>query len=181
MGLKFELLLVALIVITSAVTMTVKLREHNQKGSTQSRELEFVDTTFTEVTTQKRIGVSFATHGVRENGVLKAENVRYYNDTIKELLADHGTYKGMVIYLDGNVSLHQNDGFDYYTQHAYYEKKREVLYVTSPFTAYRGEDVMHGATMRYNSRTKEVYATVVNALFHTAETNTTNENNETKE
>ncbi len=181
MGLKFELLLVALIVITSAVTMTMKLSEHNQQHPPQTKELEFTDTTFTEVTTQKRIGVSFATHGVRSNGVLKAEKVRYYNDTIKELLADYGTYIGRMIYLDGNVELHQNEGFEYYTEHAHYDKGSEVLYVTSPFTAYRGKDVMHGTTMRYNSRTKEAYATVVDAVLHTAETNRTNETNETKE
>jgi len=178
MGLKFELLLVALIVITSAVTMGLKLKEHNQQRTTLSKELEFTNTTFTEVNTQKRIGVSFATYGVRIDGLLRAKNVRYYNDTIKELLANYGTYKGSMIYLDGNVSLHQNEGFEYYTQHAHYDKAREILYVTSPFTAYRGEDVMHGETMRYNSRTKEAYATVVDAVFHTAENNETNQTKE---
>ncbi len=190
MGLKFELLLAALIVITSAVTMTMKLSEHNLKVPSGNKELEFTDTTFTEVTTQKRIGVSFATHGVRSSGVLRAENVRYYNDTIRELIADHGTYKGMLIYLDGNVQLHQNEGFDYYTEHAHYNKRSEILYVTSPFRAHRGEDVMHGATLRYNSRTKEAYATVVDAVLHTVdanvsmgtnEANATDETNETKE
>jgi len=178
MGLKFELLLAALIIVTSVVTMTVKLREHNKGRSSVEKELEFRDTTFTEVTTQKRIGVSFATHGVRVNGVLRAENVRYYNDTIKELIADYGTYKGAMIFLDGNVSLHQNEGFEYYTQHAHYDKNNEILYVTSPFTALRGEDVMHGATLRYNTGTKVAYATAVDAVLHTAENNETNETKE---
>ncbi len=178
MGLKFELLLVVLIVLTSAVTMTTKLHEHNSKTASDSKELEFTDTTFTEVTPQKRVGVSFAAHGVRAGGILKVEHLRYYNDTIKELLADRGTYRENLIYLDGNVSLRQTAGFDYYTQHAYYDKKYEVLYVPSPFTAYRGEDVMHGATLRYNTKSKEAYATMIDAVLHTAETNETNETKE---
>ena len=178
MGLKFELLLVILIVVTSAVTMTMRLAEHNRKTPVQGRELEFNQTSFTEVTEAKRIGVSFAAHGVRANGILKVESLLYYNDTIEALTADYGTYRDRVIYLDGNVTLHQNEGFDYYTQHAHYDKEREILYVTSPFTANRGEDVMHGATLRYNSRTKEGYATVVNAVFHTAENNDTNDTKE---
>ena len=180
MGLKFELLLVALVVLTSAVTMTTKLREHNSAGMVGEKELEFTETTFTEVSAQKRIGVSFAVQGVQYAGVLKAENVRYYNDTIEELTAKRGTYKGAFIYLDGDVLLYQKEGFSYFTQHAYYNKQTQMLY-TTPFVARRGADVMHGKTLRYNTLTKEAYATAVNAELYTIQSDKSDETNGTKE
>jgi len=169
MGLKLEFLLVLLIVLTSVVTMSVKLSMQPHQGNEEKKELEFTNTTFTEVTTQKREGLAFAVHGVRIDGILKVEALRYHNDTIDLLLADTGTYRGDHLYLDGNVTLHQRDGFDYWTEHAYYDKKKAILYATSPFTAQKGKNVMHGKSMAYHTIKRVVHATSVDAVVYTAE------------
>jgi len=169
MGLKLELLLVLIIAVTSVMTMTTKLTEQNKIQEVFTKELEFTDTTFTEVTTQKRVGVAYGTHGVREAGVLTIDNLRYHNDTIKLLLANKGTYKGNQIFLDGNVTVHQKPGHDYYTEHAMYDKGKEILYVTSPFIAYLERNVIHGDTLEYHLRTKVAFATDVNATIYTTE------------
>ena len=167
MGMKLELLLVILIAVTSYVTMTTKLSEQSVGGVEQLKELEFTNTTFTEVTTQKREGVAFATHGVRIGGVLHMDNVRYHNENIKLLLADSGFYRGKRIYLDGNVTVHQKPGHDYYTEHANYDQTSQILYVTAPFVACMDRDVLEGKSLEYRMEQKEAYATSVNAVFYT--------------
>jgi hypothetical protein len=169
MGLKLEILLVVLILITSVVTMSTKLTEQNIRAQVVTKELEFTNTTFTEVTTQKREGVGFGTHGVREAGVLTIDNLRYHNDNIKLLLANQGRYIGKKVYLDGNVTVHHKPGYDYYAEHAMYDQKREILYVTSPFVAYINKNIIHGDTLEYDMRKKEAYATMIDAVIFTTE------------
>jgi lipopolysaccharide assembly outer membrane protein LptD (OstA) len=167
MGLKLEFLLVFVIAVTSIVTMTTKLTQQNRMSEIFTKELEFTNTTFREVTTEKREGVAFGTHGTRDAGILTIDNLRYHNDNIKLLLADRGTYKGKELYLDGNVTVHRKAGHDYHTDHAVYNQKSEILYVTSPFVAYIDRNIIHGKTLEYHMRTKEAYATSVNATVYT--------------
>jgi len=169
MGLKLEILLVFLTIVTSVVTMSTKLTQQNKRAEVVTKELEFTNTTFTEVTTQKREGVGFGTHGVREAGVLTVDNLRYHNDNIKLLLANEGRYIGKKIYLDGNVTVHHKPGYDYYAEHAMYDQKNEILYVTSPFVAYINKNIIHGDTLEYDMRKKEAYATMIDAVIFTTE------------
>ncbi|MCF6207622.1 MAG: hypothetical protein L3J47_12155 [Sulfurovum sp.] len=169
MGLKLEFLLVLLIALTSVLTMTTKLADHEYVPQNIKKELEFTNTTFTEVTTEGREGVAFGTHGTRSNGVLEVEGLRYHSDTVKRLLADKGRYKGDNIYLDGNVRFYQESGFEYHTEHGYYHKPTAILYATSPFVAMMDKNILHGERMAYHTRTKEVYAESVDAVLYTAE------------
>jgi hypothetical protein len=169
MGLKLELFLVVLIAFTSVVTMSMNLRSQNKTVVRIQKELEFTDTTFTEVTTKGREGVAYGVHGIRSKGVLVVDELKYHNDTIDLLLADRGTYKKDRLYLDGNVSLYQKSGFDYHTDHAYYDKHTAILYATSPFVASMGKNVMRGKTMAYHTQSKEVYASEVEAVLYTDE------------
>ena len=166
---KLELILVALIVITSSVTMTTKLSEKNIKTAKGTKELEFTNTTFTEVTTKRREGVAYTTHGVRISGVLYMKNLRYHNDKIKLLLADSGISHENKIYLDGNVSVHQKEAHDYYTEHAIYDKKAEILHVVSPFVACLQQNVFEGETLDYYMQRKEATGTKIDAVIYTEE------------
>jgi lipopolysaccharide assembly outer membrane protein LptD (OstA) len=169
MGLKLELLLVFVIAMTSMITMTTKLTQQNGGQEVFTKELEFTNTTFTEVTTQKREGVAFGTYGTRDAGVLTIENVRYHNDNIKLLMADRGVYRGKKLYLDGNVTVYRKPGHNYHTEHAIYDQRAEILYVTSPFVAYVNRNIIRGDTLEYHMRTKEAYATVIDATIYTTE------------
>jgi len=173
MGMKLELLLVILIAVTSYVTMTTKLSEQSVGSVEQLKELEFTNTTFTEVTVQKRKGVAFATHGVRIGGILHMDNVRYHNENIKLLLADSAFYRGKRIYLDGNVTVHRKPGYDYYTEHANYDQVSQILYVTAPFVACMERDVLEGQSLEYRMGSKEAYATSVKAVFYTKKSDKT--------
>ncbi|SFZ97809.1 hypothetical protein MNB_SV-5-180 [hydrothermal vent metagenome] len=134
-----------------------------------TKELEFTNTTFTEVDTNNTVGIAYGTYGVRDNGVLTMKNFRYYSDSIKLLRSKTATYIGDKIYLDVNVILNKELGSDYYTEHAIYDKKEEILDITAPYKAYMGQNIMYGDTLRYWAKSKKAFSTNVDAILYTKE------------
>jgi len=169
MGLKLEFILIFLVGIILSVALTVKITNDRILKKIPTTELEFTDTTFTEVDTNRTIGVSYGTYGVRDKGVLTVENFRYHSDSIKLLRSKIAISKGNKVYLDHDVVLNQKEGSDYYTEHAVYDKKLGILDVTAPFKAIMGKNVMHGDTLRYWVKIKKAYATNVDAVVYTNE------------
>jgi len=156
MGLKLEFILIFLVGVILSVALTVKITNDSILKKIPTTELEFTDTTFTEVDTNKTIGVSYGTYGVRDKGVLTVENFRYHNDSIKLLRSKIAIYKGDKVYLDHDVVFNQEEGSDYYTEHAVYDKKKEILDVTSPFKAILGKNIMQVELDAYSSLTKPI-------------------------
>ncbi len=169
MGLKLEIILMLLVAVIISVALTVKITNSRAAENVSTKELVFTDTTFREVDTNKTIGVAYGTHGIRDKGVLTVENFKYHNDSIKNLRSDIAIYKADKIYLDHNVVLNQEEGSDYYTEHAIYDKKKEILDVTSPYKALKGKNIMHGDTLRYWMKEKRAYSTNVDAIVYTKE------------
>lgn len=108
-------------------------------------------------------------YGSRENGILELEDLQYHSDTVALLKADRGRYREKKIYLDGNVTLYQKEGFTYHTEHAYYDKSAMILYITAPFTGYMQRNIVRGASLEYHTESKEAFATAVDAVVYTAE------------
>ena len=169
MGLKLEFLLVVLIALTSVITMSIKLNNQNVPGDIITKELEFTDTVFTEVTTHKKEGIAHIAHGTRIGGILSVEDLYYHSDTMQAFMAERGRFEDHRIYVDGNVSLYQKVGFDYHTEHAYYDKLSQTVYLTSSFTAYMDKNIIHGKTLIYDTVNKEANATELDAVVYTAE------------
>jgi len=169
MGVKLELLLVVLIVAMLSLAYTIKLSDDISAKKASKKEMEFTDTTFTEVDTQKLISTSYGTYGARVGGVLKIKNLIYHTDSIELLLSDEGRYIGEKVYLDGNVRMKQKEGFNYKAEHAVYDKKIGILTITSRFTAVMDKNVVHGNTARYDTRKKILIAKEIDAVVYTAE------------
>jgi len=167
MGIKLEYILIFAIVLTIGVTTTVKLTNKTNSTLMSKKELEFTDTTFIEVDTEKMQARSYTTYGVREAGVLRLQHLTYHTTNIELLLADHGTYKQNVLFLDGNVSLQEKEGFYYSTEHANYNQKREILHITSAFTAHMNKNLIKGKTLEYDAQKKELNATGIDAVIYT--------------
>jgi len=167
MGIRLEYVLIIALLVTVGVTTMVKLTNTTKNGHTSTKELEFFDTTFIEVDREKMQARSFSTHGVRDAGILRLEHIMYTTNNIKLLLANKGTYKEDILYLDGNVSLEEKDGFFYTTEHAKYNQKTEILDITSDFTAKMNENIIKGLTLHYNALKKEVNATSIDAVVYT--------------
>jgi len=169
MGLKLEILLIIGFVFIIGLTTTLKLSNSTSTKQNQSKELEFIDTTFIEVDKEKLQAHSFATYGVRDAGVLRLEHLVYKTDNIKLLLADKGRYLNNVLYLDGNVSLKEINGYLYRSEHAQYNQKTEILEISSPFTAYRNKNIFKGNWLVYDAHKKELNATRIDAIIYTSE------------
>ena len=169
MGIKLEYILLILIVVITFVTTTIKLTNAESNSKHSNKELEFIDTTFVEVDTQKMQAKLYTPKGVRENGLLTLNKLNNYTPTIDSLLADTGRYKGNILHLDGHVSLKESTGNLYKTEHAIYDQKKEILTITSPFIAYMDINIFHGDTLVYNAITKEANATKIDAVVYPSE------------
>ena len=169
MGIKLEQVLIASIIATIGVTTMVKLSNSTGYNKTSSKEMEFSDTTFIEVDREKMQSKSFATKGIRDNGVLRVKNLTYSTDSIELLLADEGKYHEDILYLDGDVRLKEKEGYTYATEHAQYNQKTEILTVTSNFFAHMDKNTIRGTSLQYNVLKKELNATMVDAVIYTTE------------
>lgn len=169
MGLKLEPVLTVMIGMIISASLLVELSSTLKKDKAFSKDLEFSDTTFIEVDTQKIQGWLFGTYGVRDKGVLTLDNVVFHTDNISSFTAKKGKYLKEILYLDGDVVMQEKDGYTYKTQHANYNYKTEILNITSPFTAVRAQNVMKGKMLRYNTAKKEAFGTSVDAVLYTTE------------
>lgn len=167
MGIRLEYVLtIATIGIISGALM-LKLHDTLVTSKTFTKEIEFTDTTLTEVDTATMKSRIYGTYGVRDRGVLRVENIRYVDDKIEPLSADQGKIRGDILQLDGHVVMQEKDGYTYKTEHAVYNKKREILYITSPFTAIRGENIIKGKSLVYDARQKKATGKAVGTVFYT--------------
>jgi len=166
MGLKFEFLLVAMIIFTSVLTMSTTLKRQHTSPLGEKKELVFTQTAFTEVTTEGSEGVAYGSYGERKEGVLTIRDLKYYDADINLLTADRGRYDASKVHLDGNVSLYRRDGFSYRTEHAVYDRNISVFYATAPFVAEGKSYFLQGDKMAYLLRKKELYASKVRAVVN---------------
>lgn len=169
MGIKLEYIIIFTIILIVTVTTTTKLANKSSNSHFNTKELEFKDTTFIEVDTKKMYARSHCDHGVRVAGVLYLTHLNYHTNNIDLLLANKGTYKKNRLFLDGNISLQEKEGFLYKAEHANYNKTTEILHITSAFTAYMNKNIIHGEDLKYNAKKKEISATGIDALVYTVE------------
>ena len=169
MGLKLEIVLILAIIAILSVSFNTELSNHKNSQTIFKKEIEFTDTTFIEVDTNRTQGVAYSKYGVRDHTVLTLYDIEYHTDNIESLHAKRGIYKQNMIYLDNHIEVNQKEGFKYRTEHAVYNKKTEILNLTSPFTAVMGKNIIHGKSLRYDSRKKEAYAKDIDAVVYTIE------------
>jgi len=169
MGIKLEMVLVVMIVliISTATRVTLTNTEASTNGS--HKEMEFKDTTFIEVDMDKMLAKAYSSHGIRENSILTLEDLKYQTHNIESLVADKAIYDSDILTLEGNVSMHEKEGFDYATTHARYNQKTEILEVNAPFVAKMDQNIISGSSMRYDAVKKEAQGTAIDAVVYTVE------------
>lgn len=169
MGLKLEKLIIVVIAAIVSGALMIRFTHEPTDGKMFTKELEFTNTTFIEVDTDTMQGKAFGTYGIRDAGVLTLDNLKYHTNNIKLLRAKKGTYKGDKLYLDGNITVNQKEGYDYSAQHAVYDKKTKILNITSAFTGVMNQNTIHGHTLRYDTQKKEAFGKRIDAVVYTAE------------
>ena len=167
MGIKLEFVLIIAIIGIIAGSLMLKLRNSPVATTVLTKEVEFTNTTLIEVDTDDMKSRAYATHGIRDQGVLTLDNLLYLGDSIESLSANKARFKGDFLHLDGNVVLQEKGGYRYETQHAIYNKKTEILNITSPFIGVRGQNIVQGESMEYNTREKKATGTTVGTVFYT--------------
>lgn len=167
MGIRLEYVLTIASIGIISWALMLKLHDTLVTRTAFTKEIEFTDTTLTEVDTKTMKSRIFGTHGVRDKGVLRVENIRYVDDKIEPLTAYQGTINGDILRLDGHVIMQEKDGYTYNTEHAVYNKKSEILYITSPFTAIRGENIIKGKSLVYDTHQKKASGKAVDTVFYT--------------
>ncbi len=169
MGLKLETVIIVVIVVILSGTLMVKFTHKLSDGKPFTKELEFTHTTLTEVDTTTMQGRAFGSHGILEAGILTLYNIKYHTNSIESLSANKGTYRSDKLYLDGNITVNQKEGFDYNAQHAVYNKKTKILDITSTFAGIMDRNIIQGHTLRYDMQKKEALGKRINAVFYTTE------------
>ena len=167
MGIKLEHILIISIVGIIFGAFVIKIRNTTPPVQVFSKELEFTETTLIEVDTEKIKSRAYSTHGVRDQGILILDNIVYMGDSIESLSANKARLDGDFVYLDGNVVLQEKGGYRYETEHAVYNKKTEILNITSHFTGVKGLNMVQGESMEYNPRNKKATGTTVGTVFYT--------------
>ncbi len=171
MGLKLEFILILLIAAILAITLSVKIiNKEKSIEKVSTKELEFTNSTFTEVDTNKTIAIAYGTHGVRDRGILTIDNFKYNSKSVKKLTSKIAIYKKDKIYLNDNVVFNQKEGYNYYTDHAIYSKKTQIINIISPYKAEMGKNIIYGNTLKYHTKEKKVFSTNINATLYTKET-----------
>ena len=169
MGLKLETLIIVLITAILSGTLMVKFANKSSEGKPFTKELEFTGTTLTEVDTDTMQGRAFGTYGIRDAGVLTLHNITYHTNNIESLRAKRAIYKEDKLYLDGNITLKEKEGFDYSAEHAVYNKKTKILDITSAFTGVMDKNRIEGYTLRYDTQKKEAFGKRIHAVVYTTE------------
>lgn len=145
----------------------LKLRNAPVATQVLTKEVEFTNTTLIEVDTDDMKSRAYTTHGVRDKGILTLDNIIYLGENIESLSANKGTFEGDILHLDGDVVMQERGGYKYETQHAIYNKKTELLNITSPFIGVRGQNVVEGESLEYDTRKKKATGTTVGTVFYT--------------
>ncbi|WP_373032118.1 LPS export ABC transporter periplasmic protein LptC [Sulfurovum sp.] len=167
MGIKLEFILIIAIIGIIAGSLMLKLRNVPVPTKVLTKEVKFTNTTLIEVDTSNMKSRAYTTHGVRDQGVLTLDNIVYLGDTIESLSANKARLKDEFLHLDGDVVVQERGGYKYETQHAIYNKKTEILNITSPFTGVRGPNIIQGESMEYDTRKKKATGTTVGTVFYT--------------
>ena len=167
MGIKLEVVLIIAIIGIIAGSLMLKLRNTPVPTKVLTKEIEFINTTLIEVDTDNMKSRAYATHGVSDQGVLTLDKIEYSGDNIESLSANKARLKGDFLYLNGNVVLQEKGGYRYETEHAIYNKKTEILNITAPFIGVKGQNIVQGESMEYNTREKKATGTTVGTVFYT--------------
>ena len=167
---RIELLALLMIVLMLGVSYLIKVKNERMKNNASAKELEIFDSVTVEINASEVKSKIFADYTVKMGAELKMKHLLYTGKTAEVLKSEYGRSVGDLIYLDGNISLLQDNGYYYKAEHARYNKKSELLYVTSPFTAYlSGGTVIRGSNLKYDSKQKITTAETVDAFFFTAD------------
>ncbi len=167
MGIKLEHVLTIAIIGIISGSLMLKLENTPVTTKVFTKDLEFTNTILIEVDTGNMKSRAHVTYGARDKGVLTLDNLLYLGDNIESISANKGRFQGDMLHFDGDVVMQEKGGYRYETQHAVYNKKTEILNITSPFTGVKGQNMIQGKSLEYDTRKKKATGRTVGTVFYT--------------
>ena len=167
MGIRLEFVVVAAVIGIISASFLLELSDTPVPSRTDTKEAEFTDTTLIEVDTEHMRNRIYAVYGVVDKGVLTLDGTVYQDGENQAIYANKGRLEGDMLYLDGDVVLHEKSGYRYETQHAIYNKKTQILNITAPFVGVKEKNVIKGESLEYDMRKQKAYGTTVGTVFYT--------------
>jgi len=130
--------------------------------------------TLYELNTKGLITVMRGDKAIRYSDRYKVSNINY-TDNSKEYLAnmkaDRGLFKDKVVDLIGHVDYQREDGLNFKTQKATYNKKTKIAYTNTDYISYMGENEIVGTSLRYDNRLNRIKSKNIRAKYQLQEDN----------
>lgn len=167
MGIRLEYILSLFVGLVLISFFWVDIEPKTDRVKTHTKELTFMDTRFIEVDTDRILGLAHSKTGEYEKKTLTLNEITYHTDKVNLLRAEKGVYQGDMIFLEGNVTLNQKEGFDYIAQKASYNKESQILKIDSSFKAFLRDNVINGESLVYDMQKKEALGYDVDAIVYT--------------
>ena len=169
MGIRLESIIAVIIGLILVSFFLIKIDQHALQTSSESKELSFRDTRLIEVDTEKILGLAHSRYGEVEKKILTLNDIVYHTERVNLLRAQKGVYRGDYLYLEGNVTLNQKEGFEYRAERAIYDKERQILTIDSLFEGELNENTISGENLVYDMKKKRVTGQKINAVLYTLE------------
>jgi len=160
------LLAVAIAIGVSNQQATLKAKE---KKSTAQKEVELIHADAQEVNASGVMNRFRADRAVLIDKVWRLEHFELHNPDILSLRSLRALRSRQAMVLEGNVTLHREDGSVYRARKVHYDTQGKVLRSIGPFSAYRGEDWVRGVDFVYRLRAKRTEARQVEARYRLSE------------
>lgn len=167
MAIKLETWLYIAIIVIMIFTLSLKQENKNASVATSKKELEFTNSTFSEVNATTQLSQAFAKTGVQVNGVLTLNDIFYSGKKLKSLKANKAVYDGNISTLYGGVVLKQENGFEYKTDKAIYDINNQFVYIPNSFVATMDDNTINGKDLKYNISAQNAKASNIHAILYT--------------
>jgi hypothetical protein len=166
MGIRVEWIAIAMIMIMLGVSFLFEAEHRKAQNIVFNKEFEVHNSVTVEVDQKEIKSTLYSDYGMKENGVLTLFDMTYVGASVEKLRSKEGRFIDNKIYLDGNVTALQTNGYYYEGEHAIYNQLTEFLLVTSPFTAYVNNSVIKGINLKYDRKAQVARAQNVHAVFY---------------
>jgi len=128
--------------------------------------------TLYELNQKGLITVMIGDKATRYSDRYKVSNINY-TDNSKEYLAnmkaDNGLFKDDIVSLNGDVNYQREDGLNFQTQRAIYNKKTKVAHTDTKYISFMGKNRVVGSSLRYDNLLNKVKSENVTANYQLKE------------
>ncbi len=128
--------------------------------------------TIYEINTFGLDSILLGTKGIRYVNRYTIENVNFTDNTqkyIANIKANNGIYKNDIITLTQDVVYSREDGLDFSSDEAIYNKRTGIVKTNQPYVAYLGDNKITGTSLVYNNLKNKMQSKNITAIYQLRE------------